>query len=65
MRDGRDDEQALVTGQWEGYLANLGLIGIPREVYDVGPRWPVRVIRLRVTAIFEQTPGPSAGEPLK
>lgn len=65
VRDGRDDEQALVTRQWEGYLANLGLIGIPREVYDVGPRWPVRVIRLRVTAIFEQTPGPSAGEPLK
>jgi hypothetical protein len=65
VRDRREDERAMVSGQWEGYRANLGLIGIPRAVYDRGPRWPVRVVRLRVNAIFDQTPGPSAGETLR
>lgn len=65
IRDGRDNERAMVDAQWEGYLANLGMIGIPREVYDRGARWPVRVVRLRVTALFDQTPGTAAGEVLQ
>jgi hypothetical protein len=64
VRDGRDDERAMVQAQWEGYFANLALIGIPGAVYDRCPRWPVLAIRLRVTALFEQTPGPAAGAPL-
>jgi hypothetical protein len=64
-RDGRDDERDLVLSQWEGYIANLGLIGIPRFVYDRCPTWPVVAIRLHVTAVFEQTPGPGAGEPIR
>jgi hypothetical protein len=64
VRDGRDDERAMVLGQWEGYMTNLGLIGIPRAVYARWPTWPVVAIRLRVSALFEQTPGPGAGEPM-
>jgi len=64
VRDGRDNERAIAVAQWEGYLHNLGLIGIPREVYDGWPTWPVMAIRLRVTALFEQTPGPGAGAPM-
>jgi hypothetical protein len=60
-REGGDAERAFVQTQWEGYLANLGLIGVPRAVYDRVPTWPVLAIRLRVTACFEQTPGPDAG----
>ena len=64
VRDGRDDERPLVLTQWDGYLHNLGLIGIPREIYNRWPTWPVAAIRLRVTALFEQTPGPGAGAPI-
>jgi hypothetical protein len=64
VRDGHDDERAMVLAQWEGYMDNLGAIGIPRAVYGRCPTWPVVAIRLKVTALFEQTPGPSAGTPL-
>jgi hypothetical protein len=64
VRDGRDDERELVATQWDGYLHNLGLIGIPHEIYARWPTWPVVVVRLQVTALFEQTPGPGAGAPM-
>lgn len=64
VRDGLDGERAMVFAQWEAYMDNLGVIGIPRAVYERCPRWPVVAIRLKVTALFEQTPGPSAGVPL-
>jgi hypothetical protein len=64
VRAGRDDERALVGTQWDGYLRNLGLIGIPREIYNRWPTWPVAAVRLQVTALFEQTPGPGAGSPI-
>jgi hypothetical protein len=64
VRDGHDGERAPVLAQWEGYMDSLGAIGIPRAVYDRCPTWPVVAIRLRVAALFEQTPGPGAGTPL-
>jgi len=64
VRDGHDGERAMVLAQWDAYMENLGAIGIPRAVYGQCPRWPVVAIRLKVTALFEQTPGPSAGAPL-
>jgi hypothetical protein len=64
VREARDDEREMVLAQWEGYMTNLGLIGIPRAVYERWPTWPVVAIRLRVSALFEQTPGPGAGAPM-
>ena len=52
--------QAIET-QWQGYLTNLAQIGIPRAVFGGWTMWPATAIRLRVTALFEQTPGPDAG----
>ena len=57
-------ERASALAQWNAFLESLEYIGIPAisaatwiHVADVA-------IRLKVTAIFEQTPGPQAGTAL-
>ena len=57
-------ERALIDRQWEAFLADLAQIGFPRQVTEHWTIWPSIAIRLRVTALFGQTPGPGAGEPL-
>lgn len=58
------DERQRVTAQWNGYLENLERIGIPRAAAAGWVTWPAVAVRLKVTALFEQTPGPQAGVPL-
>jgi hypothetical protein len=57
-------ERALIDRQWEAFLVDLAQIGFPREVTQNWTTWPSIAIRLRVTALFGQTPGPGAGEPM-
>jgi hypothetical protein len=54
-------ELAEVQRQWIGFLAQLNLVGIPEAATRRWASWPCVVIRLRVTAAFDQTPGPDAG----
>ncbi len=61
VRDATEDERASVLGQWEGFLASLEKIGIPRAVIKTWVTWPAVAIRLRANALFNQTPGPGAG----
>jgi hypothetical protein len=63
-RDASADEEGFVRGQWEAFLRTLNLVGIPREPIAHWSVWPATAIRLKVTAIFDQTPGPGAGEPI-
>jgi hypothetical protein len=63
-RPGRPDEQARVIAQFERFRDNLARIGIPRENSARWVTWPATAVRVKVTALFEQTPGPSAGDPL-
>lgn len=56
-----DDEQRLVEAQLENYLAQLEMIGIPRTMAAGWSRWPCVAVRVKVTAVFEQTPGAHAG----
>jgi hypothetical protein len=58
-------DRAVVERQWQALLDNLAQIGIPPEVSDTWPVWPCVAIRVRVTALFSQTPGPGAGAPLR
>jgi hypothetical protein len=60
-RPAAEDERAFVDRQWGRFLANLEKIGIPREGAAAWITWPAVAIRLRATAVFEQTPGPDAG----
>jgi hypothetical protein len=50
--------------QWDGFMASLAQIGIPRDVTREWVTWPAVAIRLKATAIFNQTPGPDAGTPI-
>ena len=45
-------------------LRSLEVIGIPRANLTKWVTWPAMAIRLRTTALFDQTPGPHAGTPL-
>ena len=60
-RPAEANERALVDQQWSAFLDNLEAIGIPRAAPSGWVTWPAVAIRLRATAIFEQTPGPDAG----
>ena len=63
-RPARADERAEVQRQAEGFRAELEAIGIPRIMTAGWPQWPCVAVAMEVTAIFEQTPGPGAGDPL-
>ena len=58
------NERELIRAQFEGFLAGLERIGIPRAGAANWAQWPAVAIRLRATAVFEQTPGPAAGRPI-
>jgi len=60
-RPANDSERPLMQKQWDGFLGQLEMIGIPRVSATNWITWPAVAIRLKVTTIFEQTPGPQAG----
>lgn len=60
-RPARDDERGLVQGQWDRWLDRLATMGYPRATFAHWTTWPAVAIRVRVNAIFNQTPGPGAG----
>jgi hypothetical protein len=60
-REAGEDERSLVAAQWDGFLTSLEKIGIPRAATRGWITWPAVAIRVRATAIFDQTPGPGAG----
>jgi hypothetical protein len=64
VRPAEPHERERISAQFESFLANLERIGIPRAGATHWPRWPAVAIRLKATAVFEQTPGPAAGTPL-
>jgi len=61
LRPATDDERPLLQKQWNGFLDQLEKIGIPRVSATNWITWPAVAIRMKVTTIFEQTPGPRAG----
>jgi hypothetical protein len=63
-RPATDDERAAVQAQWGRWLDRLASIGVARPTVEPWPSWPCVAIRLRATAIFNQTPGPQAGAPI-
>jgi hypothetical protein len=57
-------DRLFIEAQWNAFLAQLEKIGIPRVAEAGWTTWPAVAIRLRATALFNQTPGPDAGAPL-
>ena len=64
VRPARENEREFVIAQWEGFRDQLERIGIPRATSACWVTWPAVAIRLKATALFDQTPGPQAGAPL-
>ena len=64
-RPARADERAIVDRQVEGFAGELVAIGIPREATAAWVTWPCVAFEMTVLQLFEQTPGPGSGEPLK
>jgi len=63
-RPAGEEERPFVAAQWDRFLGQLEQIGIPRAGSAGWSTWPATAIRVRVTALFNQTPGPDAGAPL-
>lgn len=61
IRPAIESERPMLEKQWDGFLNQLQMIGIPRVSASNWTIWPAVAIRLKVTTIFEQTPGPQAG----
>lgn len=64
LREATESERAEVERQWAGFRHQLDLIGTPGEGAREWITWPCLAVRLRVTALYSQTPGPDAGAPL-
>jgi len=64
VRPADPSERTMAREQWDGFMAALDGIGISPRMADRWPWWPAHVVRVQVTAIFEQTPGPKAGAQL-
>lgn len=61
IRPAEPTEMAEVQRQWGGFLDQLQRVGIPPAATQRWTSWPCVVVRLKVTAAFDQTPGPDAG----
>jgi hypothetical protein len=61
-RKARASERPEITRQAEGFRTDLESIGIPKAMTAEWKPWPCVALELRVTQIFEQTPGPGTGE---
>ena len=65
QRTGGEEDRSFLDIIQDRCNHELALIGIPRSVSARLVDWPCVVLSVRVREIFEQTPGPRAGQPLE
>lgn len=63
-RPAGDGDRAEVERQTEGFIRSLEGIGIARTAAAGWSPWPAVALRFLATELYEQTPGPGAGERL-
>jgi len=64
-RDAAPEEEAFVLGQWQALLKELDAIGLAALTStSTWLMWPCVAVKIRVTAVYSQTPGPEAGSVL-
>jgi hypothetical protein len=64
-RPAEASERAEVEQQIDKFCTDLEGIGIPRDMASGSQIWPCTAIQMRASELFQQTPGPGAGEPLR
>jgi hypothetical protein len=60
-----DDESGFVRRQFDAFVQVLDQLGVPERLSRSLRYWPAFAVQIRVEQMFEQTPGPQAGTPLK
>ena len=65
LADASAADETFAKEQWGGFLKQLDMIGLPAEATSTWTLWPCVAVRIRVTALFSQTPGPEAGAVLR
>ena len=65
LSDASAADEQFAKQQWGGFLKQLDMIGLPAEATSTWTLWPCVAVRIRVTALFSQTPGPEAGAVLR
>lgn len=63
-RPAASEDESFVATQWTALGQRLQDIGIPAAGISGWQVWPATAIRLKLTALFDATPGPHAGAPL-
>jgi hypothetical protein len=58
------DERPFVMAQWDGFMKQLETIGVSRASMTGWATWPLTVITIKATAVFNQTPGVEASTPI-
>lgn len=61
IRTSTDDEKPIVDAQFANYVRQMEIVGIPEALTSAWSIWPAVAVRLKVTALFEQTPAPGTG----
>jgi hypothetical protein len=59
-----ESHRALLQEGFEAFIQQCGTVGLPRRLLERVILWPATEVHFRVNAVFEQSPGPGAGEPL-
>ncbi len=60
-----NDTRDFVDNRLESFAEALGSFGLPRTVTRSLNHWPAFAIEVSVEQLFDQTPGPKAGEALR
>lgn len=61
MRAAAGDERAFLESYLEAWGEHVELVGLPRALGSRLTYWPSTAVDVSIDAIFQQTPGPSAG----
>jgi hypothetical protein len=63
IRPSRDEERPAIEAALAAFVLHLEQIGLPRRLTERLVAWPATSITVRVEQLFEQSPGPGAGDP--
>lgn len=65
LREAIDEDRDAIERYRERLVPSWGFVGIPPDATRRVAAWPCDVARIAVESLFEQTPGPLAGDPLR
>lgn len=64
IRIAGESERSVVDAYLDGFVGELETVGLPRRLSRRVVTWPAYGVDCDLEAVFEQTPGPLAGDPL-